>query len=95
MPVELPELVITSKTQSVEKIKEILESQGYKDFETRDMTEEIGNPPAPPTEPEPAVVVPPVETPATLTVPLVLVADSSEICSVRSCMACVWLARRW
>ena len=63
MPVELPELVITSKTQSPAKIREILEGQGYKDFEMRDMTEEIGNPPAPPAEPTPPAEVPPVETP--------------------------------
>lgn len=60
MPVELPELVITSKTQSPETIKKILEDQGYQtaDFEVEGTSDA---PPAEalPAETKPAPVVPP------------------------------------
>lgn len=71
MPVELPELVITSKTQSPETIKKILEDQGYKtaDFEVEGASDgpPVETPPAEePLDPEtpPVTDPPPPEVPA-------------------------------
>ena len=55
MPVELPELVVTSKSQTPEKIREILESQGYK---AEDIHVESSSDETPADPPEPVVEVP-------------------------------------
>lgn len=57
MPVELPELVITSKTQSPEVIRQIMKDQGYQDadFAVSDTSDQpVSEPePEPAAEPEP------------------------------------------
>jgi hypothetical protein len=59
---ELPELVITSKTQTAEYIKNHLESQGFETVEVTEMNDEVRV--ESPTEETPPADVPPADPPA-------------------------------